>query len=76
MQNFAMFSLVSIVPGISLLLCAIPMFFYKISGKYKTEMLSELDTQRRAKGIIVDDEGDTAVELEEIKAEKSKKKKR
>ncbi len=74
-QNFAMFSLVSIVPGISLLLCAIPMFFYKISGKYKSQMLTELDAQRRTKGIIVDEEGDTAVELEEIKAEKSKKKK-
>ena len=69
-----MFSLVSIVPGVSLLLCSIPMFFYKISGKNKTQMLADLDAQRRAKGIIVDDAGDTAVEVEEIKAQKSKKK--
>ena len=34
-QNFAVFSLVSVIPGVSLLLCALPMFFYKISGKEK-----------------------------------------
>ena len=41
-QNFAMFSLVSIVPGVSLLLCAIPMFFYEISGQKKKEMQKNL----------------------------------
>ncbi len=47
-QNFAMFSLVSIVPGISMLLCSIPMFFYKISGKEKQRIVDEL-AARRAK---------------------------
>lgn len=52
-QRFAMFSLVSIVPGISLLLCAIPMFFYKISGKEKVAMEEELAKQRKARGIEI-----------------------
>lgn len=52
-QNFAMFSLVSIVPGVSLLLCAIPMFFYKISGKRKQQIMEELAKKREAEGIIV-----------------------
>lgn len=43
-----MFSLVSIVPGVSLLLCAVPMFFYKISGKEKTRILNELAEKRAA----------------------------
>lgn len=45
-QNFAMFSLVSIVPGISMLLCSIPMFFYKISGKEKQAIVEELAARR------------------------------
>lgn len=45
-QNFAMFSLVSIVPGISMLLCSIPMFFYKISGKEKQRIVDELAARR------------------------------
>lgn len=53
-QNFAMFSLVSIVPGISLLLCAIPMFFYKISGENKRQMEADLAQQRKERGIKVD----------------------
>ncbi len=53
-QNFAMFSLVSIVPGISLLLCTVPMFFYKISGKEKENMLAELKAKREKEGIIID----------------------
>lgn len=52
-QRFAMFSLVSIVPGVSLLLCAIPMFFYKISGKEKVAMEEELAKQRKARGIEI-----------------------
>lgn len=51
-QNFAMFSLVSIVPGISLLLCAIPMFFYNISGKNKEKIMTELAEKRAKEGII------------------------
>lgn len=49
MQNFGVFSLISIVPGVSLILCAIPMFFYKISGKEKEKMLAELEAARAAK---------------------------
>lgn len=45
-QNFGMFSLVSIVPGLSLLLCTIPMFFYKISGKEKKRIMDELAKKR------------------------------
>lgn len=47
-QNFAMFSLVSIVPGVSMLLCSIPMFFYKISGKEKQRIVEELAARREA----------------------------
>ncbi|MCM1114179.1 MAG: glycoside-pentoside-hexuronide (GPH):cation symporter [Clostridium sp.] len=53
-QRFAMFSLVSIVPGISLLLCAIPMFFYKISGKEKERIETELAEQRKIRGIAIE----------------------
>ena len=52
-QNFAMFSLVSIVPGISMLLCSIPMFFYKISGKEKERIVNELAAKRAEQGITV-----------------------
>lgn len=52
-QNFAMFSLVSVVPGLSLLLCSIPMFFYKISGKNKVKMQEELAKKRAASGFKV-----------------------
>lgn len=51
--RFAMFSLVSIVPGISMLLCAIPMFFYKISGKEKKEMVEKLAAKREAEGFTL-----------------------
>lgn len=53
-QRFAMFSLVSIVPGVSLLLCAIPMFFYKISGKEKERIEKELAEKRQAEGIVIE----------------------
>ena len=52
-QNFAMFSLVSIVPGISMLLCSIPMFFYKISGKEKDRIVKALAERRAQEGIAV-----------------------
>ena len=52
-QNFAMFSLVSIVPGVSLLLCALPMFFYQISGEKKKKMQAELQAKREAEGYTV-----------------------
>ena len=53
-QRFAMFALVSIVPGISLLLCAIPMFFYKLSGKEKERIEKELAEKRQAEGIVIE----------------------
>ena len=52
-QNFAMFSLVSIVPGVSMLLCAIPMFFYKIDGM-KPQIEKELAERRKLSGVTID----------------------
>ena len=54
-QNFAMFSLVTIVPGISLLLCAIPLFFYDFTGKKKEKVFEELAVSRKARGIEIDE---------------------
>ncbi len=54
-QNFAMFSLVTIVPGISLLLCAIPLFFYDLTGKKKEKVFAELAEKRKERGISIDD---------------------
>lgn len=51
--RFAMFTLVSIVPGISMLLCSIPMFFYKIAGKEKERIVSELAEKRKTSGISI-----------------------
>ncbi len=45
-QNFAMFSLVSIVPGISMLLCSIPMFFYELTNKRKAEIHAALEERK------------------------------
>ena len=50
-----MFTLVSIVPGISLLLCSIPMFFYKIAGKEKEQIISELAVKRQNSGISIEE---------------------
>ena len=52
--RFAMFSLVSVVPGVSLLLCAVPMFFYKISGREKERLFKALEHSRREKGIVIE----------------------
>ena len=52
-QNFAMFSLVSIVPGLSLLLCSVPMFFYTISGERKRKMQAALAEKREMEGFTV-----------------------
>ena len=53
-QNFAMFSLISIVPGLSLLLCIVPILFYSISGDEKAKMLSDLEEARKEKGIVIE----------------------
>ncbi len=52
-QNFAMFSLVSVVPGVSLLLCAIPILFYKID-EIKPQMEKELAEKRAREGISIE----------------------
>ena len=52
-MRFAMFSLVSIVPGVSMLLCSIPMFFYKIAGKEKKDMVAALQAKRETEGLVV-----------------------
>ena len=52
--RFAMFTLVSIVPGISMLLCSIPMFFYKIAGKEKERIVTELQAKREVEGLVVE----------------------
>ena len=54
-QNFAMFSLVTIVPGISLLLCAIPLFFYDLTGEKKNKVFSELAELRKQRGINIEE---------------------
>lgn len=53
--RFAMFTLVSIIPGISMLLCSIPMFFYKIAGKEKEKIVSELAVMRKDRGIAIEE---------------------
>ena len=52
-QNFAMFSLVTIVPGISLLLCAVPLFFYDLTGTKKQKVFDELAVLRKERGIEI-----------------------
>lgn len=54
-QNFAMFSLVTIVPGISLILCAIPLFFYDLTGEKKKKIFAELAQLRKERGIEIDE---------------------
>lgn len=50
-----MFSLVSIIPGVSLLLCCIPIFFYNITGDYKKKITEELNDRRIAAGMVIDE---------------------
>lgn len=49
-----MFSLVSLIPGLSLLICIIPMLFYNLTGKRKEQITKELEEQRKAKGIVIE----------------------
>lgn len=53
-QRFAMFSLVSIVPGVSMLLCSIPIFFYDLVGEKREKITLELAEKRKERGIIVE----------------------
>ena len=48
-----MFSLISIVPGISLLLCMIPMFFYDLTGDKKERVTKELAEKRVKEGMVI-----------------------
>ena len=48
-----MFSLISIVPGISLLLCMIPMFFYDLTGNKKERVTKELAEKRVKEGMVI-----------------------
>ena len=48
-----MFSLVSLIPAISLLLCTIPLFFYDLVGEKKERITRELAEQRKERGIKV-----------------------
>lgn len=53
-QNFAMFSLVTLIPGISLLLCAIPIFFYDIVGEKKERITRDLAARRAETGAVTE----------------------
>ncbi len=50
-----MFSLVSLIPAISLLISIIPMFFYDLVGEKKEKITRELAEQRAVRGIEVED---------------------
>ena len=47
-----MFSLISIVPAISLLLCTVPMFFYDLVGEKKARITRELEERRKENGTL------------------------
>ena len=49
------FSVVSLIPAISLLVCTIPMFFYNLTGDFREKMETELAAQREKKGITITD---------------------
>ncbi len=53
-QSNTMFLLISVIPGICLLLCTVPIFFYKISGENKQKMLEELAAKRAEAGIVIE----------------------
>ncbi len=48
-----MFSIVTIIPGISLLLCVIPLFFYDLVGEKRDKITRELEERRAKMGIII-----------------------
>lgn len=51
-----MFSLISIIPAVSLLLCTVPLFFYDLVGEKKAQVIRELAEQRKARGVVIDAE--------------------
>lgn len=48
-----MFLVVSLIPAISIALCTIPVLFYKITGKQKEQIMTDLASQRERLGITV-----------------------
>jgi len=48
-QRIAMFSLVSVIPGVSLLICSIPIIFYDLVGEKKDRITTELNERRQQK---------------------------
>ncbi len=55
-QRFGMFSLITIIPGVSLLLCTIPVFFYNLSKKNMTEISKELNERRQVLSQVSESE--------------------
>ena len=49
-----MFSLISIIPAVSLLLCTVPLFFYDLVGEKKARITKELAEQRAARGVVIE----------------------
>ena len=50
-----MFSLISLIPAVSLLLCAVPLFFYDLVGEKKERVTRELAELREARGVVIED---------------------
>ena len=48
------FSIISIIPAVSLFICIIPMLFYNITGEYRENMEKQLAEQRKRRGIEID----------------------
>lgn len=53
--RLGMFSLVSILPGVSMLLCTIPVFIYDLVGKKKNQVMKELHERRETQGIVIEE---------------------
>lgn len=53
--RFGMFSLVSLMPGISLILCIIPVLFYDLTGEKKDKILRELAERRASAGMNIEE---------------------
>lgn len=49
-----MFSLISIIPAVSLLLCTVPLLFYDLVGEKKDRITKELAEQRAARGVVIE----------------------
>ena len=54
-QHNAMFALVTLVPGLSLMLTAIPLFFYDYIGEKKRTVSEQLGEKRKERGVEISD---------------------